>query len=114
MEFAAGHRNHVVGLPWVVLGEFRHGALRADLAADEVDRFLELGIPLLDPAPVIPVYAKICATLQKTNPREYQGMAQNDLWIAAVAVEAGRPVLSRNRRHFDRIPGLEVVVLGTS
>ncbi len=31
--------------------------------------------------------------------------------VAAAAIEAGRPLLSRNRRHFDKIGGLELVVL---
>lgn len=114
MDFAAAHRNDVVGLPWVVLGEFRHGALRANHASGEVDRFLELGIPLLDPSPVIPFYARVCASLQKKAPSVYRAIGQNDLWIAAAAVEAGRPLLSRNRRHFDKIAGLELVVLDGS
>ncbi len=33
----------------------------------------------------------------------------NDLWIAAAGLAYRMPVVSRNSRHFERIPGLEVV-----
>ena len=32
----------------------------------------------------------------------------NDLWIAATALAHGVPVVTRNARHFRRVPGLEV------
>jgi len=32
----------------------------------------------------------------------------NDLWIGATAIRYGLPVLTRNRKDFDRIPGLRV------
>lgn len=35
---------------------------------------------------VVKVYARIAATLQEQHPDVYQGVGQNDLWIAAVAV----------------------------
>jgi tRNA(fMet)-specific endonuclease VapC len=33
----------------------------------------------------------------------------NDLWIAAAGLAYGIPVVSRNARHFERVPGLSVV-----
>ena len=33
----------------------------------------------------------------------------NDLWIAAVGIANNLPVLTRNRREFDRVPGLTVI-----
>ena len=32
----------------------------------------------------------------------------NDLWIAATAVAHGVPVVTRNTRHYRRVPGLDV------
>jgi tRNA(fMet)-specific endonuclease VapC len=33
----------------------------------------------------------------------------NDLWIAAVAIVHGLPLVTRNASHFRRVPGLSVV-----
>jgi predicted nucleic acid-binding protein len=33
----------------------------------------------------------------------------NDLWIAAAGLAYRMPVVSRNTRHFSRVPGLEVI-----
>ncbi|MFZ4508789.1 MAG: type II toxin-antitoxin system VapC family toxin [Fimbriimonas sp.] len=33
----------------------------------------------------------------------------NDLWIAAVAIANNLPVLTRNRREFERVPDLTVI-----
>jgi predicted nucleic acid-binding protein len=35
-------------------------------------------------------------------------IGDNDLWIAATAIERTIPLLTRNTEHFDRISGLEV------
>jgi predicted nucleic acid-binding protein len=34
---------------------------------------------------------------------------QGDAWIAATALRFGIPLVTHNRRHFERIPGLTVV-----
>ena len=36
----------------------------------------------------------------------------NDLWIGATAIRYNMPVLTRNRRDFERIPGLQVETYG--
>ncbi len=38
-----------------------------------------------------------------------EGIADNDLWIAATALQAEIPLVTQNPRHFRRVPGLEVV-----
>jgi predicted nucleic acid-binding protein len=109
MDFARRHPEKSLGLPWIVLGEFWHGALRAGHDAGAVNDFLSIGLPLLDPAPVIPAYAELCARTQSTP--GYREIGQNDLWIAAVCLATGKPLISRNRRHFDRIENLRIEVL---
>ena len=37
----------------------------------------------------------------------------NDLWIAASALAHGMPVVTRNRKHYRRVPGLDVADYGT-
>jgi predicted nucleic acid-binding protein len=36
----------------------------------------------------------------------------NDLWIAATALAFGMPVVTRNERHFGRVPELDVIGYG--
>ncbi len=36
----------------------------------------------------------------------------NDLWIAATALAFGMPVVTRDERHFARVPGLNVIGFG--
>lgn len=110
-QFASSHSTDVVGIPWVVLGEFWHGARRAGHNAAEVERFLSLGQPLLETESVIPQYAEICAKLQTDSLEAYQRIGQNDLWIAAAAKSQNRPLVTRNQRHFRNIAGLEIIQL---
>jgi predicted nucleic acid-binding protein len=45
--------------------------------------------------------------------RALQGAAQhigdNDCWIAGTALSKGLPVVTRNEKHFARVPGLNIV-----
>lgn len=109
ISYAAANSSKSLGIPWIVLGEFWHGSIRAGHDVKTVSDFLAVGLPIIDPLPVIPVYAQICSTIQ-TEPA-YKLIGQNDLWIAAVAVTLGKPLLSRNRRHFKSIPNLRLEVL---
>ena len=111
LEFASDHPDQTLGIPWVVRGEFQHGATRAGHDPAEVGRFLALGLAVDDVAAVLPVYARIASALQEGHPEVYRSIGQNDLWIAAVAVRAELPLLTRNRRHFDRIEGLSLHLL---
>ena len=107
--FASANSEKSIGLPWVVLGEFRHGAAVAKHDPIEVSEFLAIGVHLLDATSVVPSYARICEGL--SSKPEYRAMGQNDLWIAAVAVSFNKPLLTRNRRHFELVEGLRLEVL---
>lgn len=111
-DFASDRRSSILGIPWVALGEFWHGAVRARHDEDEVARFLGLGIHLVEPHEVVKVYGEVSARLQESEISAYRSIGQNDLWIAAVAIRYGRPLVSRNLRHFGKIGGLEVIVPG--
>ena len=105
--FAREHASKSIGIPWVALGEFWHGAIRAGHDQREVGDFLSLWQPITDVQPVILAYAKLCTEFQ-SNPA-YRQVGQNDLWIAATAIACQRPLVTRNRRHFDAMPGLDLV-----
>ena len=108
-HFAASRRDRSLGIPWVVIGEFWHGATRAGHDGQRVREFLAMGLPVCDTMPVIPVYARLCASLQEQA--GWRQIGQNDLWIAAAAIAHNCPLVTRNLRHFDRMPGLKVEVL---
>lgn len=110
LDFARANKSRVIGLPWIVMGEFWHGAVRAGHDISSVETFLQIGIPLLDPAPIIPVYARMCARLQEENAVAYRAIGQNDLWIAAVALGNDKPLVTRNQRHFHAVAGLRMIV----
>ena len=70
---------------------------------------LAVGLPLMDTELVVPVYAELCSRLQDKS--FYKGIGQNDLWIAAVSLAFDKPLVTRNRRHFDKIDELKLEVL---
>jgi predicted nucleic acid-binding protein len=109
-SFAHGHSSSRLGIPWIVLGEFWHGAMRAGHDASRVKEFLSIGIPLLETEKVIPCYAQLCSKLQDSP--DYRGIGQNDLWIAAVSIACATPLVTRNARHFSGIDGLQLMVVG--
>ncbi len=109
-RYAHANQSKTIGLPWIVLGEFWHGATLANHDPATIELFLQIGIPVCDPVPVIPVYERMCARLQTDAAEAYKAIGQNDLWIAAVALYLQKPLVSRNRRHFDVVKGLELIV----
>lgn len=109
LEFARGNAHKTFGLPWVVLGEFWHGAKSAGHDPNQVREFLSIGLPILETESAIQAYANLCAGMWK-NPG-YREIGQNDLWIAAVCLSLGLPLVSRNKRHFDHVKGLRLEVL---
>lgn len=108
-DHAAANPLKSLGLAWVVLGEFWHGAILAKHDPREVADFLSLGVQVTDAGVVVPAYGKICAELSASS--EYRAIAQNDLWIAATAVAMDKPLLTRNRRHFGMVKNLRLQVL---
>lgn len=55
-------------------------------------------------------WAEITAEGERTG----RPITAADAWIAAPAVHEGIPLVTHNRRHFERISGIEVVSLGAS
>jgi len=111
LQFASERSSEVLGIPWVVFGEFWHGARRSGHDFEEVRQFLDLGLPLMDPKSVVMSYAEVCTEMQENTPGIYRQIGQNDLWIAATARTHNRPLVTRNIRHFHAIRELELVAL---
>jgi tRNA(fMet)-specific endonuclease VapC len=101
----AGLRHH---LPTIVIGEYECG-----LAGSKRNKELNAWFALLvSESLVLAVdretathYGAICATLKQNG----TPIPSNDLWIAALAMQHGLPIVSQDR-HFDRVPGIRRLV----
>jgi predicted nucleic acid-binding protein len=98
-------RQTRAAIPVIVLGEFRYGIAQSKHRST-YEAWLESQLPAFDVLPVTGettiAYAAVRLSLKRTG----RPIPANDAWIAALALEHGLPVLSRDR-HFDGIPGLE-------
>lgn len=106
IRFAATHEGDSVCICWVVEGEFLSGALQAGHDSADVQGFVSR-YPVVHSTPaIVERYARICADMRRAGTPP---VGANDLWIAAVAMDRGVPLLSRNASEFSRIPNLKLV-----
>lgn len=94
----------------VTVAELWHGVERADL--DRKARRQQYLQRVLAPLPVVPYtaqtaheHARIWAQLAASG----KMIGAYDLIVAATAMERGSSVATFNRRHFARVPGLNVI-----
>lgn len=99
--------GRVFAITFVTLAELSVGVLKSrkpDAAWREVQRVPEgremLHVSTLTPA----IYARIFFDLQQRGIL----IPINDIWIAALAIEAGLPILARDQ-HFSRVTNLTVI-----
>lgn len=96
----------LIGIPAIVLGEIRSGFLGGRRARDNETRltwFLSQdGVQTMTvDGAVSHRYAQIHRALRNAG----RPIPTNDLWIAALAIEHGLPVYTRDA-HFAAVPGL--------
>ena len=100
----AGDESEVLGVPSIVLGEYRFGLsgsrLRAELEA-KLGRLERLADVLCVDAETARHYAAIRRELKDAG----TPIPDNDLWIAALVRQHGLPLLS-NDAHFDHVKDL--------
>jgi predicted nucleic acid-binding protein len=92
-------------LPVIVLGEFRYGIAGSRHKAD-YDAWLDATLPAFDVLAVNEETALAYDELRVTLKRSGRPIPANDAWIAALALQHGLPVLTRDE-HFDAVPGIE-------
>lgn len=91
----------------VVLGELMYGAEKSQLKESNRNKYLNfcLSYPILDITKDVSIeYGKIKALLQANG----NIMPENDIWIAATALANNMVVVTQDK-HFDHIPGLQVI-----
>jgi tRNA(fMet)-specific endonuclease VapC len=104
LRFSEAHAGLVVGMPWVVKAEFLRGAVLAGHDPQAVTPFLDAFVVAWPTESTLLRYAEIYARLRKAHAM----IGPIDLWVAAAAVEAGVPLLTRNTREFEKVEGLRL------
>ncbi len=101
-EFLARHADEVCGMSEITRGELARGFAAKAAWTNFCDRFV---IYAFNDA-VCWRAAEIFRDLRKRGVMT----GENDLWIAATALEAGGVLVTRNVKHFREIRGLKVLV----
>ena len=94
-------------LPLTALGELYKGAEKSARPADNrqlVEEFLQMAALLFPDTATAESYARAAVALEAKG----EVIPENDLWIAAVALECDMPLATRDA-HFDRVDGLTVL-----
>ncbi len=97
--------GHTVPLPWMTRAEFLRGAAHQGCPEAQTESFLSAFQQVAFTDGQVSRYARVWADLAKAG----QIVDFPDLWIAATALDRGCPVITRNGRHFNRVPGLQVI-----
>ena len=96
-----------VGLPCIVVGELRYGATYSARVASNLMRIDELltDLVVVDcTVETAAIYARLKAGLRRTG----RIIPDNDIWIAAIALEHDAALVTRDA-HFDAITELPTV-----
>jgi len=109
---ADAYRPHVKGktvaVSFVTVGELYFGAEKKKWSGKTLSSLLER----LKAVVIVPYDVELCKAYGKLKAElRVAGLvvADNDLWIAACAVRHSIPLITNNRKHFEKIPGLHLI-----
>ena len=94
-------------LPQTALGELYAGAFRSNRPEkniEQIERFLDAVDVLLPDESTPELYGRISAQLAQAG----TPIPQNDIWIAAVALQSDLPLAARDA-HFRHVVGLQLL-----
>ena len=94
-------------IPTIVVGELLYGAQRSDRAEQNLQRVNEL-VSYSEVIDVTIETARNYGAIKTVLRRKGTPIPDNDIWIAAVALEHGAPVATRDE-HFDAVENLTVL-----
>jgi tRNA(fMet)-specific endonuclease VapC len=100
-------KNKTVSISFVTVGELYHWAEKRNWSPKH-RQALEDRIKAVV---VVPYDAQLCRVYGKLRASLPAGVvvAANDLWIAACAVRHDIPLITNNRKHFERVPNLKFI-----
>jgi predicted nucleic acid-binding protein len=102
-NFLAAHETDSLFTTFTVAGE-----MAAGFSIDARTRWEQY----IEPFKVLPCTTDVCWQYGQTFIYlQANGMliAANDLWIAATALAFQKPIVTRNQRHYGRVPGLKLL-----
>lgn len=107
-EVLSANSAETFSVPAHAAGEFLEGgaAVSPDRLSESVAFLRAFRVDVVDLETAMR-YARIVARLRMAS--DLSGRSKPDLWIAASAVRWAAPLVTRNTRHFGRIPGLELI-----
>ena len=104
---ALAPQDEVLFISLTVLGELYKGVFKSDRPAESRAKlesfFTSVSVMNPDVATAIQ-YAQIAADLERRG----AVIPENDIWIAALAMECGMPLATRDA-HFQKVAGLRVL-----
>ena len=99
--------DEILAVTAIGVGDLAHGAHRSSRAEENLARLAVLLAAVL----ILPYeeraasrFGRIKAELERSG----QSLDDLDLQIASIALEHNAPLLTHNKRHFRRVPGLQV------
>lgn len=101
--------GRIVALSFTSVGEAHYGAFKRGWGER---RRAELEAALR-PYLVLPYHRDLAMTwarLRAETEARGRPVGANDLWIAATAVHHGVPLITHNRRHFEHIPEVDLLL----
>ena len=98
-------RQPRAAIPVIVLGEFGC-SIAGSRHKVEYEAWLDATLPVFDVLIVDEGTARAYAEVRVALKRSGRPIPANDAWFAALALQHGLPVLTRDE-HFDAVPGLE-------
>ncbi len=104
--FLQSHQAQKLHITFTIAGELAAGPRMSERATGE---------RLVSPFEVIPCTAEVSwryGRLYRYLRENGLLIDANDLWIAATALAFGMPVVTRNEKHFARVPELNVMGYG--
>jgi tRNA(fMet)-specific endonuclease VapC len=110
-QIEAKHGEIDIAISVVTIAELMHGAYRAKIDADKLRRLAFIERLSID-VPVHPLTIEIARMVGRIEGQQAaQGISIGfeDLAIGVTALQLGFAVATLNVRHFERIPGLEIL-----